>query len=164
MLFYKSRPAALVAIALLLFGCTALQPTDMQESVCVKRPAEFIDTPSHICDVSWQLQIPPEDTDNLLLDASAMAYVVADVDKQTIGNFLTDMEIYLGPICNNRNFDDVLEKITDDAEKSLLLARVLNRRLRFYATAEPIGLFDCWMIHKAIGHQREQFGLPTQRE
>lgn len=154
---FKSIAATLLVFS--FFGCTTVKTMTMDESVCVKRPAQFIDSASHICDVSWQLQIPPEDTDNLLLDASAMAYVVNAVDKNKIAQFLNATERYLGAACGDMTYDSLFDKIGADAAKSALLMRVLNRRLRFYKSPEPISDFDCWMMHKAIDHQREQFGL-----
>ena len=161
---FKTAALLIATLTLFLGGCATVQHMTMEESVCVNRPAEFKEQPSHICDVSWQLQIPPEETDSLLLDASAMAYVVNAIDKQTIAHFLDRTEASLTLTCANLSFNDVLENISTDAEKSLLLTRVLNRRLRFYASPQFIGKFDCWMMHKAITHQREQFGLFSQDE
>ena len=143
----------------IIAGCATMPMMTMEESVCVNRPAIYLNSKSHICEVSQSIGVPPEEVNNFLLDASAMAYVTDQVEKEEIGKFLKRIEDYLSPVCFDKSYDNLLGAIAVDAEKSALIMRVLNRRLRFYASVEPISAFDCWMIGKAIEYQREQFGL-----
>jgi hypothetical protein len=151
----------LILLSIALSNCAnTMSMMGMEDSICTNRPPEFTISKSHICEVSAALNIPPEEVDNLLLDASAMAYVTDQTNRKKVGQFLTVVENYLGPICSNITYDTLLTNIKLDAENSALLMRVLNRHLRLYGSPETISDFDCWMIRVAIQHQREQFGLP----
>ena len=159
-LAYRSVKYIMNGILLIvLSGCATLTVMPDTPSVCVAPPEQFKNDKSHICDVSQELQVPPETVDEFLLDASAMAYVTEQIEKQQIADFLNKIETVLKTLHGKLTYNDIFEIIAQDADRSALLMRVINRRLRFYASAEPISEFDYWMIGQAIQHQREQFGL-----
>jgi len=150
-----------IVIALSLTACSSLTSPAVspEESICKNRPEVFANSKSHICATSLALGTTPENLDAYLLDATAMAYITKMTDKKRIARFLDRSEKRLRPICMYITYDDILAKLDQESERSALLKRVINRKMRFYAGAEPVSDFDCWMMLEGINHQREQFGL-----
>jgi hypothetical protein len=132
-------------------------PGGPQPSVCdAQRPAEFKDSPSHICDVAKMANMTPEMIDGLLLDATAMAYVTDVLEIKDVEFFLIEARKYLKPGVSFTSFVDFLDL---QADKAIVLKSVLNRRIYLFRSTQLIGPFDMWMIDQAIQHQANQFGL-----
>jgi hypothetical protein len=149
----------LAALSLTACNTVTLPTVSSEESICTNRPEVFVNSESHICATSLALGTTPENLDAYLLDATAMAYITKMTDKKKIARFLDRSEKQLRPMCMNITYDDILTKLDQESERSALLKRVINRKMRFYAGIEPVSDFDCWMMLEGINHQREQFGL-----
>jgi hypothetical protein len=147
----------IIGIALLFMGCATWGHITYEDSICVNRPVEFADSKSWICVASERANLAPEEVDNFLLDATAVAWVFGASDQAAILNFLDNIEDLLGEDCSNVSYTALLNQIFDDAAKVTIIMRVISRRLPMYYSDDPISPFDCWLIYEAIKHQREQF-------
>ena len=155
----KIAATLIAAFVIAACGATTAPVVPPEQSICVNRPDVFQNSKSHICETALALGTTPEGLDTYLLDASAMAYITKMTDKKKITRFLDRAEEQLRPICMDLTYDDVLQELDKESERSALLKRVINRKMRFYAGTEPISDFDCWMMLEGIEHQRQQFGL-----